>query len=241
MGLFDRKTCDICGEKIGLLGNRKLDDGNICKSCANKLSPWFTGRKASTVEAIRAQLAYREANKAEVPNFVVGKTLGKDTKVYISADGSKFIVTRSSNWKNENPDIIDITAVTGVRIDISDSRSEEKRKDSEGKEVSFNPPRYTYDYDVRVSVSVNHPYFSEMNFAVDDDIQISVIGSMPPRPESNIQYTEAVKMAQEIKDTLEKGAAGPAVQTAVKCPHCGATTIPTANGCCEYCGGAIGR
>ena len=24
MGLFDKKYCDICGEKIGLLGNRKL-------------------------------------------------------------------------------------------------------------------------------------------------------------------------------------------------------------------------
>ena len=31
MGLFDKKICDICGEKIGLLGNRKLDDGNLCK------------------------------------------------------------------------------------------------------------------------------------------------------------------------------------------------------------------
>ena len=29
MGLFDKKYCDICGEKIGLLGNRKLDDGNL--------------------------------------------------------------------------------------------------------------------------------------------------------------------------------------------------------------------
>ena len=41
MGLFDKKICDICGEKIGLLGNRKLDDGNLCKDCAKKLSPWF--------------------------------------------------------------------------------------------------------------------------------------------------------------------------------------------------------
>ena len=29
MGLFDKKYCDICGEKIGLLGNRKLEDGNL--------------------------------------------------------------------------------------------------------------------------------------------------------------------------------------------------------------------
>ena len=25
MGLFEKKYCDICGEKIGLLGNRKLE------------------------------------------------------------------------------------------------------------------------------------------------------------------------------------------------------------------------
>ena len=33
MGLFDnlfkKKNCDICGNEIGLLGNRKLEDGNL--------------------------------------------------------------------------------------------------------------------------------------------------------------------------------------------------------------------
>ena len=50
MGLFDKKYCDICGEKIGLLGNRKLENGNLCKTCAKKLSPWFSDRRNSTVE-----------------------------------------------------------------------------------------------------------------------------------------------------------------------------------------------
>ena len=55
MGLFDKKYCDICGEKIGLLGNRKLEDGNLCKDCAKKLSPWFSGRRRSTVADIKGQ------------------------------------------------------------------------------------------------------------------------------------------------------------------------------------------
>ena len=38
MGLFSKKSCDVCGGKIGLLGNRKLEDGNLCKECA-KSSP----------------------------------------------------------------------------------------------------------------------------------------------------------------------------------------------------------
>ena len=65
MGLFDKKYCDICGEKIGLLGNRKLEDGNLCKDCAKKLSPWFSDRRRSTVEDIKGQLAYREENRGE--------------------------------------------------------------------------------------------------------------------------------------------------------------------------------
>ena len=71
MGLFDKKYCDICGEKIGLLGNRKLEDGNLCKDCAKKLSPWFSDRRRSTVEDIKGQLAYRAENreKAAHPNF----------------------------------------------------------------------------------------------------------------------------------------------------------------------------
>lgn len=31
MGLFDQKIRDICGEKT-TLGNRKLEDGNLCKT-----------------------------------------------------------------------------------------------------------------------------------------------------------------------------------------------------------------
>ena len=66
MGFFDKKYCDVCGEKIGLLGNRKLENGNLCKDCAAKLSPFFSERKSSTVEEIKEQLAYREENRKEL-------------------------------------------------------------------------------------------------------------------------------------------------------------------------------
>ena len=53
--MFEKKTCSICGGEIGLLGNRKLEDGNLCKE-AGKLSPFFSDRRASTVEQIAEQL-----------------------------------------------------------------------------------------------------------------------------------------------------------------------------------------
>ena len=38
MGLFDKKYCDVCGAKIGFLGNRKLEDGNPFTSTFEKNS-----------------------------------------------------------------------------------------------------------------------------------------------------------------------------------------------------------
>ena len=86
-GLFDKKTCDLCGGEIGLLGNRKLEDGNCCKECAKKLSPWFDERRHSTVEQIREQLAYREENKKAVEQFHITRTIARDSwKVLLDED-----------------------------------------------------------------------------------------------------------------------------------------------------------
>ena len=103
MGLFDKKYCDICGEKIGLLGNRKLEDGNLCKNCAAKLSPFFSERRRSTVEDIKRQLAYREENEKLVRNFNPDVMFDGSKKVYISTVSEAFIVTGSSNWRSANP------------------------------------------------------------------------------------------------------------------------------------------
>ena len=74
---YKKEECAICGGEIGLLGNRKLEDGNCCKNCAAKLSPWFSDRRQSTVEEIKEQLAYREANQEKVAAFRVTRTLGE--------------------------------------------------------------------------------------------------------------------------------------------------------------------
>jgi len=82
MGLFDafkKKQCDICGGEIGMLGNRKLEDGNMCKTCAKKLSPWFDERRHSTIAQINEQLAYREANKSAVAAFRTTRVFGEST------------------------------------------------------------------------------------------------------------------------------------------------------------------
>ena len=102
MGLFDKKYCSICGEKIGLLGNRKLEDGNLCKDCARKLSPFFSERRHSTVAEIQAQLAYREANREKVAAFHPTRTFNCREYLILDEDKRQLIVTNYRNWKDQN-------------------------------------------------------------------------------------------------------------------------------------------
>ena len=253
MGLFDKKYCDICGEKIGLLGNRKLENGNLCKNCAQKLSPWFSDRRNSTVEEIKEQLAYREANKERVTVFHMTRTLGTDTKVLLDEDAGTFMVTRARNLVEANPDVLDFADVTGCNLDIDESRSEIKREDKDGKKVSYNPPRYEYSYDFYITIFVNNPYFDEMRFKINSSSVDITPSAMRPgmtavgNPESNVEYRNYKKLGEEIRQVLtqvredvrEKIEQEAAPKAAVTCPYCGATTTPDANGCCEYCGGAV--
>lgn len=252
MGLFKKKVCSICGGEIGLLGNRKLDDGNMCKNCASKLSPFFSDRRRSTIEDIKEQLAYREENKKAVAAFNTTRTLGKDTKIHFDEDARKFMVTRARNLTEANPDVLDYSMVTGCDIDIDEDRDEEKYTDKDGNYVSHNPPIYYYDYDFNIIIHVNHPYFDTIKFQLNpSSVRINpnaVPASRMPDPHSNIDYNEYDNMAKEIKNLLtsareqvrEEVAAANKPKTAIQCPCCGATTIPDANGCCEFCGGATG-
>ena len=238
MALFEKKFCDICGEKISLLGNRKLEDGNMCKDCASKLSPWFSERRHSTLSEIKEQLAYREENKEKVAAFHVTRTLGMNTKVLLDEDNGKFMVTGARNIQEANPDVLDFADVTGCNVDIDEHKTEIKRKGPDGKDISFVPPRYTYSYDFYVVINVNNPWFDQIRFQLN-----------PSRVDgqSRRDYTQYQNMGEEIRTALievrrevrENIAAAAAPKTAVTCPWCGATTIPDANGCCEYCGGAV--
>ena len=171
MGLFGKKKeCDFCGGEIGLLGNRKLEDGNMCKACAAKLSPWFTGRdrKKSTVAEIGQQLEAREANRQAVASFQNTRTLGADYyRVYLDDTKGKFMVSYRDDLREENPDVLDLAAVTSAKLEISDSRHEETMEGPDGRDMSYNPPRYRYTYDFYIKVTLNHPYVDDMRFRLN--------------------------------------------------------------------------
>ncbi len=250
--LFDKKECSICGGEIGLLGNRKLEDGNLCKTCAAKLSPWFSNRRQSTVEEIQEQLAYREANQAKVSAFRITRTLGERTKVLLDEDAGLFMVTSARDLEDANPDVLAFSDVTGCRLDIDESKTEIEYRDAEGERKSFNPPRYAYSYDFYIVINVNNPYFNEIRFqlnseAVDNDVETLLdspndmgrrkVGLMGGRSltsnaeevRASMEYRQYEEMGQEIRDALLQ------VRQQVR-EEAAAAAAPKAAVTCPYCG-----
>ena len=202
MGLFDKKYCDICGDKIGLLGNRKLEDGNMCKDCAKKLSPFFSERRSSTVEEIKQQLAYREQNKQTLAGFSPMLNFGEDDKIYIDPMKQSFVVSSRNpgSWSDENPDVISLSSVTGCNLRVDEDKEEIYTQGKDGEEVSYNPPRYKFTYNFYIDINVNNPYFDEITVRLNDS-DVEGMGTM--------EYNRYQQMAQQVINNLtQNGNAG---------------------------------
>ena len=217
---------------IGLLGNRKLEDGNLCKDCAKKLSPWFSDRRRSTVEDIKGQLAYREENREKAAQFRTTRSFGEEWKVLLDEDHRWFTVTRARDLAEANPDILDFDAITGCRMDIDESRTELTHEDADGKDVSYVPPRYEYSYDFFLIITVRHPYFDEMRFSLNSSSVYYEPQKLPQRapmshapmdrpsgrpkminasrvdPEDCAEYRKYRQMGDEICQALEQARSG---------------------------------
>ncbi len=194
MAMFEKKFCDFCGEKIGLLGNRKLEDGNMCKDCASHISPWLTESRRTTVAEMKEHLAYREANKVKLQSFRPTQTLGNNTKVYIDRNAGTFCVTRQSSPAAANADLLSLSDVTGVDIKIDEDK-DEIFMEVNGQKQSYNPRRYKYEYEFSIEIRVNNRWFNEINFKLSDQTQ---------KPESRVDelYRRYEQQAYEIKSAL---------------------------------------
>lgn len=260
MGLFGKKRCNLCGEKIGLFGSRKLEDGCICTDCAGKLSPWFDERRHSTLAEIREQLAYREENKQAVRNFRATKELGEDYIVLFDDQAGKFMVShyRDPNMRRtENPDVFDFSQVKDVSLDISDTRTELYTTDKNGDRVSFDPPRYRYRYRFYIKITLDHPYADEIQFQLNEypveieraDRSFSLFGDNFT-PTQDYDYNSYKHMGEEIVRRLRQGKNRPervpeenppkapgANRETMYCPFCGSKI--RRGRFCENCGASL--
>lgn len=171
MGLFDKKTCDICGEKIKLLGNNKLEDANMCNACEKKLSNWFKDRRHTSLEQIKAQLAYREQNQAMLASFQPQAKLGTPTDKFLLIDPAmgRFVVLREGEDMGKNPDLLEISRVVGCSFEVKEDKNEIRYQNSQGQTVSYNPKHYEYKYKFLVTINYNGDYFSKIQFYMSNN------------------------------------------------------------------------
>ena len=219
--LFEKKECAICGGEIGLLGNKKLEDGNCCKTCAAKLSPWFDERRHSTVAQIQQQLAYREENRRNLSTFRPNKIFGEHYELHVEYEGNvpvRFVVARTGDYMQENADLISFRDVTSFKLDISDRKTEQKYRNPEGNMVSYNPPRYEYSYDFYADMKINHPYCDDIRFKLNrDSVELETVAA-PTRafvkgfdPMMYPEYREQKNRWDEVEAVFRAGMQGMAL------------------------------
>ena len=273
MGLFDvfkKKDCEICGKEVGMFGYKKLEDGEICKDCVKLLSPWFDDRRHSTVAQIKAQLAYREENKAALAGFRPAVAFGEQYTLraeLVNGVPTRFVVERTDSYLEENADIINFKDVTSFNIDVQESDRELKTENSNGEEVSYNPPRYEYSYDFCVEIYVNHPYFDDIRFQLNrNSVDLETVARRPGTvgiravfdPMLYPEYRQYRKECDELEELFRAGMQGmplngyapavpaeptpqsepaPAPSGPKFCPNCGA---PADGGkFCQSCGSRL--
>ena len=260
MGLFDRfkkQDCEICGKEVGMFGYKKLKDGEICKDCVKLLSPWFEERRESTVAQIKEQLAYRARNAEALKDFHPTKTFGASYHMFVEERSGvpyRFCVSRSEDYVKENADLVLFENVEEVIIDIEDQRCEVYEKDGEN-EVSYEPPRYDYSYEFRVSLLIkNTPWFDNIHFQLNrenpeifgqedmdgpNNVEAHAEVMEPTGDVFAVKYLRYKRMCNEIEAMVNHpGAPVREAAPAPKfCPNCGA---PADGGkFCQSCGSKL--
>jgi len=223
MGLFDvfkKQDCEICGKEVGMFGYKKLEDGEICKECVKKLSPWFEERRHSTVAQIKEQLAYREKNRQELNTFCPTKTYGERYELkaeFANGVPSRFVVAQTDSFLEENADLISFRQVTSFNIDIQDSYIELKYRNSNGDMVSYSPRRYEYHYDFYAEIHVNSPWFNEIRFRLNrNTLELQTVnqgfsiftGAAGFDPMHYPEYRQYKAMCDELEELFRAGMQG---------------------------------
>ena len=79
---------------------------------------------------------------------------------------------------------------------MDEDRDEIYYTNSEGEEVSYNPPRYKYSYDFTLRFKVNNPYFDDFSVKLNN-FRVEGMGSM--------EYNKYQQMAVEAMNYLVPG------------------------------------
>lgn len=111
MGLFEKKYCNICGDKVNMLTQQKLSDGYLCSDCKHKLGSFTSGWKQRTVDDVKRHLELREQNKQKYQQFNCSATAGgSNSSIQVDFNNRWFFFAiNNRDYKSGNPQIFDFS------------------------------------------------------------------------------------------------------------------------------------
>lgn len=191
------------------------------------------------------------------PDFVLAASvLGANLATELCCQQQVYLILMDVQTENrENGLILNYSQLTGSHLDIDEGRRELRRTDKDGKQVSYDPPRYEYSYNFDFTITVDTPYFDEMSFRLNPRPIIleseapsvfSLVRSI--NPSYNIEYRRYIQLADEMRAAVDHACAvshaaptanrvqnipTPAASVEWICPACGGSNTGKF---CEYCG-----
>lgn len=191
------------------------------------------------------------------PDFVLAASVsGANLATELCCQQQVHLILMDVQTENrENGLILNYSQLTGSHLDIDEGRRELRRTDKDGKQVSYDPPRYEYSYNFDFTITVDTPYFDEMSFRLNPRPIIleseapsvfSLVRSIDPS--YNIEYRRYIQLADEMRAAVDQARAvshaaptanrvqnipTPAASVEWICPACGGSNMGKF---CEYCG-----
>lgn len=176
MGLFDKQRCDLCGSKASDTDSRMIGTIRLCKTCSEKISPWYSETRCTSIAELTGHLTDRKQNQSLASSFNKSKRFGKTSPyLFIDEPQGLFAVCSEQDLRQGRADILPLSILTGCT--------------------------YTSDQDFYCILTVNHPYIDEIRFKVNDLTLKCTPGALGVNFEKNIQNYHA--LCQEIIDYIQ--------------------------------------
>lgn len=120
MGLFEKKFCDVCGDKVNTLTQQKLADGYLCSDCKHKLGSFTSGWKQKNVDDVKKHLELREQNKQKYQQFSCSATAGgRNNTIQVDFNNRWFIFAIDNrDYKSGNPQVFEFSQLQDFWIEL---------------------------------------------------------------------------------------------------------------------------
>ena len=112
MGLFDKEFCDICGEKVNKLTQKKVADGRLCSDCKHKLGAFTSGWSNRSIADVKKHFELKEQNKAKFQQFSCSASAGgRNNSIQVDFNRGWFIFATDNNkdYKSGNPQVFEFS------------------------------------------------------------------------------------------------------------------------------------